>query len=245
MQKANLDQDIAEMMRFVNHGDHQHEWDGSYTDDGTPLTLAEMNATDFSHLLEDIDGYLCELGSLQIRDGLHTLGYIPTGEQLCGLLRALTRIPNGEIPSLRAEIAAWLGFDLEELLANRGKRFTIYDLRFTIGELSRVYVTHADVIELIDELSLRLLQHLEAANFASSEIEAAISTILGHPQSNHPQPSGTTDQGEAPPWGALRPTQNTPQSKIQNRKSKNVNVLSFICDTLVPLIRRNDEEISN
>ena len=74
MQKANLDKDIAEMMRFVNHGDHHHEWDGTYTDDGTPLTLAEMNATDFSHLLEDIDGYLCELGSLQIRDGLHTLG---------------------------------------------------------------------------------------------------------------------------------------------------------------------------
>ncbi|MCK6627428.1 MAG: cobaltochelatase subunit CobN [Anaerolineae bacterium] len=226
MQKANLDRDIAEMMRFVDHGDHAHEWDGSYTDDGTPLTLAEMNATDFSHLLEDIDGYLCELGSLQIRDGLHILGHIPEGDQLCSLLRALTRIPNGDIPSLRAEIAAWLGFEMDELLANRGQRMANGEWRFTIGELSRVCVTHADAIDLIDELSLRLLQQLEATNFDSSKIDAAIDSVLGSPH-------------------APRTTHHAPKSKIVNRKSKIVNILTFISLTLVPLIRRNGDEIDN
>jgi cobaltochelatase CobN len=258
MQKTNLDKDVAEMMREVDHGDHTHEWDGSYTDDGTPLTLAEMNATDFSHLLEDIDGYLCELGSLQIRDGLHILGHIPEGEQLCSLLRALTRIPNGDIPSLRAEVAAWLGFELEELLENRGKRletivpgakqcgiddlrFTIDDLRLTIddlcpkgylrltiGEISRVCVTHADVIELIDDLSLNLLLRLETTNFAPTEIEPAIAAILGSPQPDY-----------------ASPTPNYAPNQIVNRKSKIVNVLTFVCTTLVPLIRRNGDEIDH
>ncbi|GIK43171.1 MAG: cobaltochelatase subunit CobN [Chloroflexota bacterium] len=233
MQKANLDKDIAEMMRFVDHGDHAHEWDGSYTDDGTPLTLAEMNATDFSHLLEDIDGYLCELGSLQIRDGLHILGHIPEGEQLCGLIRALTRIPNGNIPSLRAEIAAWLGFDLDELLENRGKRIANSEWRMANGETMPVCRTNADVIQLIDDLSLRLLQHLEQAEFSPHEIDRAITTILGIAQTPR-----TTHQGEASPWDASRITHHDPKSKI-------VNVLSFVCQTLVPLIHRNDEEIDN
>ncbi|HXW00158.1 MAG TPA: cobaltochelatase subunit CobN, partial [Anaerolineae bacterium] len=222
MQKANLDKDIAQMMRLVNHGDHQHEWDGTYTDDGTPLTLAEMNATDFGHLLEDVDGYLCELGSLQIRDGLHILGHIPEGEQLCNLLRALTRIPNGDIPSLRAEIATWLGFDLDALLANRGKRVASGEWRVANGEVIHVCRTHADVIEFIDTLSLHLLQRLEAANFATSEINSAITAILGASQSkiqNHLSPDG--------------------------KKSKIQNVLAFVCETLVPLIRRNEEEIDH
>ena len=47
MQQTNLDKDIAEMMRTIDHGDHTHEWDGSFTEDGTPLTLAEMSGTDF------------------------------------------------------------------------------------------------------------------------------------------------------------------------------------------------------
>ncbi len=213
MQAANLDRDIAEMMRFVDHGDHTHEWDGSFTEDGTPLTLAEMQATDFQHLLEDIDGYLCELGSLQIRDGLHILGHVPQGEQLCHLLRALTRIPNGAAPSLRAGVAQALGWDLERLLEAGGKRLPQGEWRCSLGGEDRACITHSDVLERVDALSLDLLQGLAAQAFDPQAVEPVLQAILG----------------EAPHFPPARPAL--------------TQVLSFVCQELVPLIRQNDAEL--
>ncbi len=234
MQQTNLDKDIAEMLRVVDHGDHSHEWDGSYTDDGTPLTLAEMNATDFAHLLEDMDGYLCELGSLQIRDGLHILGYIPQNEQLCHLLRALTRIPNANIPSLRAEVASCLAFDLDELLANRGQKLKNDDWRpKTLQQQwpTRSYHTHADIITLIDDLCLQLLQHLEQNNFDPTHITPTITHILPPSLTPHSSPTPQPPITSAP----LHPSPPAPITST----------LTFVCTTLVPLIRRNNEEIDN
>ena len=38
-------------------------------------------ADEFDAFLQEIDGYLCELGDAQIRDGLHIFGEPPQGEQ--------------------------------------------------------------------------------------------------------------------------------------------------------------------
>ena len=69
-------------------------------------------AEEFDHFLQEIDGYLCELGDAQIRDGLHIFGEAPQGEQRVGLIQAMMRLDNGEVPSLRKAIAASLGIDL-------------------------------------------------------------------------------------------------------------------------------------
>ncbi|MBV7336042.1 cobaltochelatase subunit CobN [Chloroflexi bacterium TSY] len=257
MQQTNLDKDIAEMMRTIDHGDHTHEWDGSYTDDGTPLPLAEMSGIDFAHLLEDIDGYLCELGSLQIRDGLHILGQIPEGDQLCHLLRALTRIPNGDVPSLRASVAAWLGHDLDVLLENRGQRVDGRWWLVASREIDRTCVTNADVIELIDGLCLRLFQKLDVYEFNADQIESTISEILpdlhgcvsAKLQIVQNAESGGHEDGRGNHMGSLEnyvPPDLMPLRTVhQQSQSKIVNCLNFVCNTLVPLIRQNDAEIDN
>ena len=215
MEATNLAQDIAEMISTIDHGDHTHEWDGSFTEDGTPASLAEMSGTDFAHLLEDVDGYLCELGSLQIRDGLHILGHVPEGEQLANLLRALTRIPNGDVPSLRAAVAQALGFELDLLLEERGERLQVDNGQLPFGESDRALATHADLIELVDDLCLALLRRLEIDGFDAGRIDAAIGAVLGG------------------------------RSSTGNGVEKMVEVLTFICNTLVSLIRQNDAEIEN
>lgn len=123
VQQTNLGEDLSVMLRR-NHGDHVHEWDETETEteDGIPVSLSEMNGSDVAHLLEDIDGYLCELGAAQIRDGLHTLGQAPEGEQLPEMLRALTRLSNAGVPGLQAGLAEALGLDLEKLLSQPGAR---------------------------------------------------------------------------------------------------------------------------
>ena len=81
VERDRLDDDLKYILR-ADHGDHSHDWDGSFLDDGTPTALGEMQGAQVAHLLEDIEGYLCELTGAQIRDGLHILGTTPEGEQL-------------------------------------------------------------------------------------------------------------------------------------------------------------------
>jgi cobaltochelatase CobN len=72
---------------------------------------------EFDDLVLHVDGYLCELKDAQIRGGLHTFGRPPAGEALVDLVLALTRLPNGAVPSLRDTVAAELRVDLTGGLA--------------------------------------------------------------------------------------------------------------------------------
>ncbi|HYM03017.1 MAG TPA: cobaltochelatase subunit CobN [Stellaceae bacterium] len=62
--------------------------------------------------LGKLDGYLCELKEMQIRDGLHVFGRTPLGDQLVDLIVALTRLPRGSAPNQASLIRA-LADDLE------------------------------------------------------------------------------------------------------------------------------------
>ena len=60
----------------------------------------------FDDLILGVDGYLCELKDAQIRGGLHVLGQAPEGEAEVDMVLALTRLPQGGVPSLRHGLAA-------------------------------------------------------------------------------------------------------------------------------------------
>jgi cobaltochelatase CobN len=74
----------------------------------------------FDDVIGEIDGYLCELKDAQIRGGLHVLGAAPEGASEVDLVLALTRQPQGAVPSLRATVAR----DLDVSLAS-GRRVDI------------------------------------------------------------------------------------------------------------------------
>ena len=125
--------------------------------DGFESVLAKMDGKDFAHLIEDMDGYLCELAGAQIRDGLHILGKYPEGDVLVDMLQALTRLNNLDVPSLREAIAKCLGLDSSELFSvNQGTRWNIVPPM--LSELAgRPLVSAGDVIETIDESVKHLL----------------------------------------------------------------------------------------
>ncbi len=70
------------------------------------LDLEADQPEDFGALIEHVDGYLCEIKDLQVRDGLHVLGQVPQGEQFRGLLAAIMRLQG-----LRDAVAASLEVD--------------------------------------------------------------------------------------------------------------------------------------
>ena len=69
---------------------------------------------DLPRALQKLDGFLCELKELQIRDGLHVFGQSPAGERLDGLLLAFARARRGAADQVRGLKAH--GAEAESLL---------------------------------------------------------------------------------------------------------------------------------
>ena len=63
--------------------------------------------------LAKLDGYLCELKEMQIRDGLHVFGRSPEGTLASSLLVALARVPRGDGKCGRQSFTRALACDLE------------------------------------------------------------------------------------------------------------------------------------
>jgi len=193
MTRAHLDADLKAMAR-QNHGDHIHDWDETLTEDGTPATLSEMRGKDLAHLLEDIDGYLCELTGMQIRGGLHVLGELPTGKALTDLLFSLCRLPNLDTPSLRATVAQAFGLDLATLLDAPERQLTPAEQDYLTalaiahddadtGESGRMLaqrpLTRASTaIEAIEHAGRQLLADLQERNFDPDTIDGIIANRL-------------------------------------------------------------------
>ena len=76
---------------------------------------------DLGLLVEHIDGYLCEVKDIQVKDGLHVLGVAPTGDQLRGLVSAMLRLdPSDDVRGLRNSVAAALELDEAALATTQG-----------------------------------------------------------------------------------------------------------------------------
>lgn len=73
-----------------------------------------IDEDEFGDMVLHVDGYLCALKDAQIRGGLHTLGQVPGDEALIDLVLAVTRLPQGSVPALRATVAADLAISLTD-----------------------------------------------------------------------------------------------------------------------------------
>ncbi len=110
-------------------------------------------AEEFDGFLQEIDGYLCELGDAQIRDGLHIFGEPPKGEQLVDLLMAMTRLDNGDVPSMRKALSRASGIPDDILIGEMGERVEHKQARVLIMGFSKGDVstgTRGDLLEILD-----------------------------------------------------------------------------------------------
>jgi cobaltochelatase CobN len=70
----------------------------------------------------EIYDYISDLKDALIKDGLHILGQVPKGDLMTEMLYSLSRLKNGEIPSVRASIASAWGLDMDVLLDNPSEK---------------------------------------------------------------------------------------------------------------------------
>ena len=144
---------------------------------------AEAHPENFSRFLLEVDGYICELKDSQIKDGLHTLGQVPQGDQLLGLLNALTRldIPPA-VPSLRRAFAEALGLEYRQLMADMSLSVD-GNVPSILQELdsSSMVRCHGDVVERLETLCRGAYAELMTRGFNPEEVPDVVATILGKP----------------------------------------------------------------
>jgi cobaltochelatase CobN len=255
------DHDHAE--EHHDHDDHHHE----HHQDGLPELLTKMAGADVAHLIEDLDGYLCELGAAQIRDGLHILGLAPENEQLVDMLVSLTRLPNQDVPGLPIEIARLFGLNMDSLLEHQGRRLDHANVE--LEKLAgRPLPTHADVLETIEALCKRLFIELQAHAYSESAIDQAISKTFADGTKPSPEGEGWVRGNQNkekadfyPPHPSLLPEGEgahtlkltvldldpaiceIDHSTVNFTKIKQV--LEFACRELAPNLARATDEIDN
>lgn len=185
------------------------------------LELSQKQAmADFDGFLEKLHSYLHELADTMINDGLHTMGLAPEGERLVEFLAQLTRIANGDVPSLRESTIRAMGFDYDTLLDNRGRVVPgsggktggqlISDAHNEILALLESYAdcryspkaienltghrvaTDMDVQEILRYIGENLLPDI---NKTEEELSATLTALTGH--FVEPGPSGSPTRGQA------------------------------------------------
>ena len=140
----------------------------------------EDQPDDFGEFMLEIDGYLCEIKDVQIKDGLHTLGEPPTEEQLVGLLSALTRLDISGIPSLRRAIAEALGLDYAALLDDPGRAVN-GNMPAVLRDLDTETPLRSagDVVERLELLCRSAYERLQVGGFNRDAVPAIVSELLG------------------------------------------------------------------
>ena len=123
---------------------------------------------DFDAFLERLHAYLEDLADTMINDGLHIMGRPPQGERLVEFLVQLTRLSNGEVPSLRESILTAMGHDYDELLANKGKVLPGFGGK-----------TGGEIIRHVHEKALSMVKDLEQGGFDPGRINAILKAHLG------------------------------------------------------------------
>ncbi|WP_010268886.1 cobaltochelatase subunit CobN [Paenibacillus senegalensis] len=118
----------------------------------------------FGLFLKKIDGYICELKSAQIRDGLHILGQVPgTVTGWTDMLYSLVQHPNGKINSLPSAIAEAMRIDWSQLKDQLGEPWEhqVPALLYKLDSYPRdFHPRRRDIKEAVEELARQLLRQL-------------------------------------------------------------------------------------
>ncbi|HXA58170.1 MAG TPA: cobaltochelatase subunit CobN [Streptosporangiaceae bacterium] len=139
----------------------------------------------FDEFVLHIDGYLCEIKDVQIRDGLHILGQAPIDEQRVNLVLAILRAAQvwggvaGALPGLRAALAEACDLSERELLAEPG--LLVKDVPSALTSIIEGPArTGADVVDLLEGVARLLVEGMEAAGWDEARAAPVCVEVLGH-----------------------------------------------------------------
>ncbi len=134
---------------------------------------------DAGELVEHLDGYLCEVKDVQIKDGLHVLGVVPEGPHLRGLVAAIGRHGSGSVPGLRRAVAAAFGLDEPALVAAPGAKVEAARSAELIARFPGTAYRGSDLIDRLEEAQHALLTELSEHDWEPRLAAELCRSVLG------------------------------------------------------------------
>lgn len=122
---------------------------------------------EFAEAVDGLYDYVVDVKGNLIKDGLHILGRPPEGELMCETVYSLTRLDNGDVPSLRASVASCMGLDIQELLDDPAGRDP------ASGRLN------GELLEDAEEATYGLIRRMESLGFDPDACLGAARDMLG------------------------------------------------------------------
>jgi cobaltochelatase CobN len=153
----------------------------------------QPGAADFDDFVLHIDGYLCEIKDVQIRDGLHILGAVPAAEARVNLVLAVLRAAQmwggraGALPGLRAAVAASYGLDEKALLAAPGTVLAAGGDAAGGAAVGPALTevadgparTASDVVDLLESVARKLVVGMETLGWDPAKAAVVTVEVLG------------------------------------------------------------------
>ncbi|MCW3001429.1 MAG: cobN [Conexibacter sp.] len=135
---------------------------------------------DAGELVEHLDGYLCEVKDVQIKDGLHVLGIVPEGPHLRGLVAAIGRHGSGSVPGLRRAIGAAFGLDEPALVDQPGLKVPATAGAELLARFPGTAYRGSDLLDRLEEAQHALLTELAEHDWDPERAADVCRSVLGH-----------------------------------------------------------------
>ena len=146
-------------------------------------TSSKPEDEEFDEFVLHLDGYLCEIKDVQIRDGLHILGGGPVGEAQVNLVLAVLRAnqmwggKSGAVQGLRAALGDTFGVDEAAMLADPGKVVPELAALATLADLPAV--SGADGVDLLEAVARKLVVGMETLGWEAGKVPVVVEEVLG------------------------------------------------------------------
>jgi len=134
---------------------------------------------DAGQLVEHLDGYLCEVKDVQIKDGLHVLGVVPEGPHLRGLVAAIGRHGSGKVPGLRRAVAGAFGLDEPALVADPGVKVDAARSAALVERFPGTAYRGSDLLDRLEEAQHALLTALSEHDWSPRLAAELCRSVLG------------------------------------------------------------------
>ena len=139
----------------------------------------EQAPENFKEYRKAINGFLCEIGNTQIREGLHILGKVPEGDQLINLFVSLARIDTSPVKGTQTIFMEYCGITHTGYFSDQSLPLQYSVPQSLLDFYQKPVTSRGDLLKLFDILSYAVFEKCFAQISEPTEIlDEEISNLL-------------------------------------------------------------------
>ena len=177
----------------------------------------------FEEYLGNLHNYITDLKNMEVHTGLHVLGEPPKDDGLTEYLWLLTRLDNGNIPSLNQTLASQYGYDYYYLLEHSSEIYEPLQITFNM------------LIDRIGEQCRDVIRILQDHDFSDAGIQAVMQQVWVKEAASKPPVQILAGASRT---AADQNIQETPKSFDEKLRT----VCEYICHTVYPNLMLTSQE---